>query len=93
MIIAIDGPADPTAELTQDPYKLGWGVDWLDTLTVSGIPDGETIEIDWIEVRQEAAGDVYFGFLCPFKKRATGWVSPAPTTETKLLRGTPCSTR
>lgn len=24
---------------------------------------------------------------------ATGWVSPAPTTETKLLRGTPLSTR
>jgi|GEM_PF-3878292 len=67
---------DPTVQ-----YKLGWGVDFCDSLTISGIPDGETLTLaDVSLVLAPSGGQRAVTFLEPFLSFQTGWTDPSDTT-------------
>jgi len=67
---------DPTVQ-----YKLGWGVDFCDSLTISGIPDGETLTLTDVSlVLAPSGGQRAVTFLEPFLSFLTGWTDPSDTT-------------
>jgi hypothetical protein len=75
----IDNPGgNPDATDPQDQYKLGWGVDFIDSIALTGLVDGETYEIDYIRLERKV--DSSFRLLAPFAKLGSGWTSPSDTT-------------
>ena len=68
---------DPIAQ-----YKMGWGVNWCDSLLISAIPDGITLTIS--DVSLATNGDLStkpcITFLPGFANYLAGWTSPTDIT-------------
>jgi hypothetical protein len=70
----------PTAKRPKEKYLLGWGVNYIESITFSGINTGWTsFDIDWIQFARDET-KAYLSFLAPFSKFGPGWVSPTDTT-------------
>jgi hypothetical protein len=70
----------PTWTNPTQQYRLGWGVDWIGSLSFSGFTfaGGVSYEIDSIELRQKTNSGLTF--IAPFADYTAGWVSPSDTT-------------
>ena len=72
----------PTNTDPINAYKLGWGVNFCDTLNLSGIPDGTTLtlnDISLVESSDPQAQSVVT-LLEPFQAFQPGWTSPTDNT-------------
>jgi hypothetical protein len=75
-----DPGGNPTAKRPKEKYLLGWGVNYIESISFSGINTGWTsFDIDWIQFARDET-KAYLSFLAPFAKYGPGWVSPTDTT-------------
>jgi len=65
-----------------DQYDLGWGVNFCDSLTISGIPNGESITLTDISLvnSSDPSRQVALTILEPFKDFNLGWTSGSDNT-------------
>ncbi len=72
----------PTAYDPLTAYKMGWGVQFADSLTISGIPDGMSITLSGIELvtSSNPAHQSAITLLEPFQAFVDGWTSPTDNT-------------
>jgi hypothetical protein len=73
-----DPGGNPDATDPQDQYKLGWGVEFINSIALTGLADGETYQIDYIQLVRD--NPPTFRLLAPFAKFGAGWTSPSDTT-------------
>jgi hypothetical protein len=69
----------PTAEKTTVAYSLGWGVNWADSIIVTGLEVGQTYTIDYIELRRVDT-NAYLSLLSTFLRSPAAWTSETDTT-------------
>jgi hypothetical protein len=70
----------PTSNKPTQQYRLGWGVNWIGSLSLSGFTfaGGVSYEIDYLELRKGT--DSGLAFIAPFADYTSGWVSASDTT-------------
>jgi len=63
-------------------YKLGWGVNFCDTLVIGGIPDGYSVTLGGISLVESSdpQKQTAITLLEPFLSFNTGWTDPTDTT-------------
>lgn len=66
---------DPTNQ-----YKLGWGVQYCDSVVISGIPNGCSITISDVSLVSKSGGQAALTLLEPFLDFYTGWTDSSDTT-------------
>ncbi len=76
-----------SAPTTTDPtnqYKMGWGVNYCDSLTVSGIPDGNSVTLTNVALGSAPVGETQTAitFLAPFLDFVDGWSDPGVSNTT-----------
>ena len=70
----------PTAKRPKKEYLMGWGVNYVEAITFSGI-DGawSSFDIDWMQLSRDD-DKARLSFLAPFSKFGRGWTSESDTT-------------
>ncbi len=72
----------PIAEDPTHAYKLGWGVQFCDSITFGGIPDGWSVTLGGITLTSSLDRDRQSSItlLEPFQNFFLGWTSPSDNT-------------
>ena len=78
-------PSNPTSNDPTDQYIMGWGVDYCDSISIGGIPDGYTLTLSDLQLTLSSASDkeTAITLLEPFLSFNTGWTISG-TSNTKV---------
>jgi hypothetical protein len=81
---------DPT-----NAYEMGWGVNFCDSITISGIPDGYTVTLTDVSLVSSGSGSAKrtITFLENFLNFINGWTSGSDTTTVQPWLGLACDGR